>query len=226
MKLIKKIWKAIADDIKGDIISGRYKPMDRLREADLAKKYEVSKTPIREAIRYLEGIGFLEIIPHTMVQVTPMDKKEASELYRITAVLEGMAIKDSIPNFKPEDYEQMEKYLDLLEKCYREKKYEGYEKANLCFHSIIWEKSNNKKFIELNKNIREQLQRFRPVARRYPEKFKNIIPDHRKIFDLIKRKDLEKADILIRSHFERNGEVIVGLLEKENVFGEDNGSNN
>ena len=76
----KKLSKAIAEDIKEDIISGHYKSGERLKEADLAEKYSVSKTPIREAIRYLEGVGFIEMIPHTMIRVTKMDKKEVQNL--------------------------------------------------------------------------------------------------------------------------------------------------
>ena len=218
VKPVKKLWKAIADDIKEDIISGRYKPLSRLREAELAEKYRVSKTPVREAIRYLEGIGFLEIIPHTMVRVTRMDKKGASELYRITALLEGMVIRDTIPNLTARDYAQMAKQVDALETHYREKQYRKYEKANISFHSIIWKRSGNEKFNELNKNIREQLQRFRSVTRRYPEKFVDIVADHRKILELVKKKDLEEAERFVRRHFEKSGEIIVNLLENENAF--------
>jgi len=218
VKPIKKFWKAIADDIKEDIISGRYRPMTRLREADLAEKYRVSKTPVREAIRYLEGIGFLEIIPHTMVRVTPMDKKGASELYRITALLEGMVIRDAIPNLTARDYAQMAKHVDALESYYHDRQYRKYEKANISFHSIIWKKSNNEKFNQLNTNIREQLQRFRSVARRYPEKFADIVSDHRKILELVRKKNLDEAEKFVRRHFEKNGEMIVTLLEDENAF--------
>jgi len=72
----KLIWKAIAEDIEEDIISGHYKPLEREKGGDLAAKYSVSKTLIREAIRYLEGIGFVEMIPHTMIRVTKMNKKD------------------------------------------------------------------------------------------------------------------------------------------------------
>jgi len=64
MKVYEQMWKTIAEDIKEDIINGHYKSQDRLKEAELAAKYSASKTPVREALRYLESIGFVEIFPH------------------------------------------------------------------------------------------------------------------------------------------------------------------
>jgi DNA-binding GntR family transcriptional regulator len=75
MKRPKQIWEAIAQDLKTHIFSGVYKPKDRLKEIKLAVKYSVSKTPVREALRYLGSIGFVEIIPNRMACVSNMKKR-------------------------------------------------------------------------------------------------------------------------------------------------------
>jgi DNA-binding GntR family transcriptional regulator len=216
MKPYKQIWQAIAEDIKEDIVSGRYKPEQRLREADLADKYSVSKSPVREALRHLEGIGFVEIIPHTMAYVKKMDKKEVRDLYSIESVLEGLAAREAIPNMNSRDYERMDRYATLLEDYYNENNHSGYEKANISFHSVIWEASNNGSLIKLVNNIRERLQRFRTITRLYPDKFKDLVYDHREILNAAVQKNSEKTERLVRRHFEKNAEIIVSLLENEN----------
>jgi len=218
MEQPKQFWEAIVLDIKEDILNGVYKPKDRLKETELAKKYSVSKTPVREALRYLGSIGFVEIVPHRMARVTKMNKKDVQSLYRIEAVLEGLAAREAIPNFSKIDYEKMERYATILEEYSDEKKSREYEKANINFHSIFWNASKDKKLIGMiNTNI-EQLQRFRTITRRYPERFKNLVADHRKIIEAALQKKGQKIEALFRTHVEKQERYIVDLLEKENHF--------
>ncbi len=215
---LKQVWKAIAEDIKEDIISGRYKPLERVKEGDLAAKYSVSKTPVREAIRYLEGIGFLEIIPHTMTRVTKMNKKEVQNLYRIESVLEGLAAREALWNLTNRDVGDMEKYATLLERHSRDNNYYQYAKANNSFHSVIWRASDNQQLIEQLQNTFEKIQRFHSVPRRFPDRFKDLAPDHRKILKAISQKNETETEMLARRHVQKQEQFIVELLEKENSF--------
>ena len=214
----KQVWKAIAEDIKEDIISGRYKPLERIKEGDLAAKYAVSKTPIREAIRYLEGIGFLEMVPHTMIRVTKMNKKDVQNLYRIWSVLEGLAAREALGNLSNKELEGLEHYAALTEKYFRDNNYHQYTKANNNFHGLIWRASDNQQLMEQLQNIFEKIQRFHSVPRRFPERFKDLVPDHRKILDAISRKDETEIERLARSHVQKQEQYTVELLEKENGF--------
>ena len=215
MKIYKQIWEAIADEIKEDIINGRYIPGERLREADLAELYDISKTPVREALRYLEVIGFVEIVPHTMARVKKMNKKEVEELYLIQSVLEGLAAREAIPNLSEDDFKELKKYVILLEKCSKKKNSVEYEKANINFHSIFWKACHNKRLLEMIQNIYEQVLRFRTITRRYPERFKMLVADHRKIMLSAQKKDVEGVEKLFRRHVEKQTKYIVDILEKE-----------
>ena len=215
MRAYQQIWQTVAEDIKENIINNVFKPEERLKETELAEKYGVSKTPIREALRYLAGIGFVEIFPNRMARVRKVERKEVEDLYDIESVLEGLAAREAVPNLTKGHYEKMERYVDLLEKYSAENNSREYEKANINFHSIFWEASQNQRLFHLIRNIREQLQRFRFVTRRYPEKFAGLVGDHRKILDVLIKKDAEASERLVRSHFEKSGEIIVALLEGE-----------
>lgn len=216
MRLHKQIWESIAQDIKEDILSGVYQPGERLKEVELAEKYAVSKTPVREALRYLGGIGFVEIVPNRMAHVTKMNKRDVQNLYDIQAVLEGLAGREALPNLKKQHYEKMEKCVALLERFSREKKSKDYEKANTHFHSIIWQTSNNEKLIEMIYNVHEQLQRFRFITRKYPKRFKDLAADHRRILEAAIEQNDEKIEKMFRRHVEKQKKYIIDILEKEN----------
>ena len=216
MKPYKQIWETIAEEIKEGVINGRYKPEERLKEAELAKKYAVSKTPVREALRYLESIGFVEIVPHTMARVKKMNHREVVDLYLIQSVLEGLAAREAVAHLEDDDYQNMENLATLLEKHSLEKNSSEYEKANIKFHAIFWKACGNEKLKEMIGNIHEQLLRFRSVTRRYPERFKDLAADHRKIYDAALKKDAARIEGLFRNHVERQTKYIVDILKKEN----------
>lgn len=212
----KHFWRTIAQNIKEDIINGVYEPLERIKESDLAKKYDVSKTPIREALRYLEGIGFLEIIPHTMVRVTEMNKKEVHDLYRIQCVLEGLGIEEALPNLDQKDYEEMDLCATLMEKYVQKEDYSNYSKSNHHFHFIIWKASNNQRLFEILVNTHERIERFHVVPRKFPERFKTLVKDHRKIIKALMNKDSEKARSLIMDHVQKQEKLITELINEKN----------
>lgn len=213
-KTYKPIWETIADKLKEDIISGVYLPGERLRENELAEKHASSKTPVKEALRYLEGIGFVEIVPYTMTLVKKMKREEVSDLYSIESVLEGLAARRATPHLSKGQISRMERYIEHLEKNFRENNHARHEKANIDFHSVLWEASGSAKLLELINSIRQQLQRFRTVTRRHPARFADLVADHREILDTLVQGDPGEAERIVRRHFERSGEIIMSLLEE------------
>ena len=218
VKSYSQIWEAIAADIKEEILNGRLKPDERLKESVLATKYRVSKTPVREALRYLESTGFVEIVPHTMACVKRMSQKEVENLYSIQSVLEGLSVRKSIPHLQEDHIQSLRRFSGLLEKHYQSRNLSEYEKANIQFHALFWKAADNENLYELTDNIRSRLQRFRTATRRYPEEFKELVADHQKIIGVAMKKDAEAAERLVRRHIERNGEIIIGLLKREKAF--------
>jgi len=214
----RQMWQTIARDIKEDIINGVYQPEERLMEADLALRYSVSKTPVREALRYLESVGFVEIIPHTMTIVKGMDERDVRNFSVVQGALEGLAARLSIQNLTRSDFDRMQGYVTLLEKYAEEsvaRHAAQYEKVHFKFHASIWDLSGNDRLIELAKNNHEHLERFRSVFRRFPGRFRSIAYDHRRILEAIHEKDGEKAEKLARRHIDRYAEIIAEALQKE-----------
>jgi len=214
----KQIWETISEDIKEGVISGLYTPGQRLTESELATKYSVSKTPIREAIRYLESIGFVEIIPRTMTVVTRLSKNDLVNLWSVQGVLEGLAARNGIHNLSEGAYEKMKGYVELLERLGQQsltKNTMEYERVNFQFHSTVWGLSGNERLIELAINNHQHMQRFRSVFRRYPNRFQGMVDDHRQILEAIYEKDGERAEKTVREHIEKHAAIIAEALEKE-----------
>ncbi|MEM7074550.1 MAG: GntR family transcriptional regulator [Pseudomonadota bacterium] len=83
----------IANQIGERIIRGHYQPTERIMEQYLAEEFEISRGPIREALRVLESYGLVKIIPRRGAQVTKLSREEVQDIYEIRASLLGVAAK-------------------------------------------------------------------------------------------------------------------------------------
>ena len=119
--------------------------------------------------------------------------------------MEGLAALEAVPRLTEKDLTALEKYATQLEKYSKEKKTTEYEKANVNFHSVFWKAADNKDLRLILQNIYVRVKKFRSITRRYPERFKDFVGDHRHIQKAAQAKNAGKA------------EYIVALLEK-NTF--------
>lgn len=93
----------IADRIADMIISGRYSPGERVSEQELADIFEVSRGPIRDALRILEMEGLVRIMPRRGTVVAKLTTREIDDIFKVRACLLGLAAKLAAENRTPED---------------------------------------------------------------------------------------------------------------------------
>jgi DNA-binding GntR family transcriptional regulator len=83
--------EVIAAELQGEIVMGRLRPGDRLGEVALAERFEVSRGPIRAALKLLNEVGIVSIVPNSGARVRVMKRKDARALYEVRAALEAEA---------------------------------------------------------------------------------------------------------------------------------------
>src|SRR6516225_12006466 len=96
------------------IISGDLKPGEQLRQRDLAERFGVSVTPVREALRWLESEGLVRYDAHKGSTVVEAEAGNTKEKYQIRAVLEGLAASLAAPKISDEDIRELESYNERL----------------------------------------------------------------------------------------------------------------
>ena len=96
----------VIEQIRTAILDGLYRPGDRLLEADLAEKFHVSRSPVREALQALEGEGTLLATPYSGAMVRPLSAAEASEIGQIRLNLISLAVKPAHPHLAPAHFDE------------------------------------------------------------------------------------------------------------------------
>lgn len=105
----------IADHLRHEILAGRLRPGERIRQEDIAARLGASRLPVREAFRMLESEGLVELKANSGAWVSMMDMQECDFIYRVRERIEPMALAESIPRLTPEAHRRMDEIQDEIE---------------------------------------------------------------------------------------------------------------
>lgn len=185
--------KKIYDILREKIVTLRLPPGEPLIEEKLAKRFKVSRTPIREVLNRLNHEGLVELIPQKGAFVARIGFTDAREIFQIREALEGIAAKISASRFTKEELDEFESALDTED-------LEEAEKVGRKLHQSIVQKAGNKRISGLIDMLRGQIERMYFFARNLPGREKRSLQEHREILQTLKMKNGELAEKVMRKH--------------------------
>jgi DNA-binding GntR family transcriptional regulator len=135
--------KVLCDQIEGMILSGQMQPGERLNEQHLAQRFGVSRGPIREAVRALEGAGFVEAVTNKGVFVRQLTVAEVREVYDVRAALFGLAGRLLAERAGESVIAALHGLVEGMEQAAANRDFDAYYPLNLAFHEAIVDGSGN-----------------------------------------------------------------------------------
>ncbi|TCK60508.1 GntR family transcriptional regulator [Seleniivibrio woodruffii] len=206
----KPLREKIADIIRTDIIRGVYRNGERLVEPKLAKTLGISRTPIREALRQLEGEGFIEIVPRRGAVVKELTIKDIDDLYAIKANLEGLAARQATVNLTDDQIEILisinKKFRDYSEK--NPGVPDEHHKDNIDFHNVFIAASGNEKLVDILDGMSKNFQRLKSMLMSDAGRAANAVKEHKKIIDAFISRDPDLAEKTVREHINSGWEYL------------------
>ena len=190
----------ICDYLTDSILNLRLKPGEQLNELRLIKKLGVSRSPIREAFRLLEGDGLISRYSRKGVYVREITANDVRELFPIRAALEGLAAELAAQKLTVQDLQNLERYAARMEDAATQRRdVRAYVKLNFEFHRQIVKGSHNRKLEELIRKVGQQSMWFF-FASLYFKKAIDVVTSHKDIYLALKERDGKKAEICIKNH--------------------------
>ena len=181
----------ICFDLRQQIVDRMIPPGTKLTENKLSQRWNISRTPVREALRRLESEGFLTSQRYKGFVVNSITIEDIGQLYTIRICLEGLAGKLATPIIS-----QDPSRLSFLERLCKEmgilsekNDTEGYIKKNNEFHSYIWHSCKNKWLIKILENIDSQVKRFMVKSLSVPRRMEKSVQEHWEIYKKLKAGD-------------------------------------
>ena len=190
----------VFNHIREDILSGKYKVNEELREIAIGKELGVSRTPVREALRQLELEGLVQIIPNKGAKVVGISIKDVKDIYEMRSMLEGLCVKKVIENINDEVIAELDEILDLSDYYMQKGKFDAVLELDNQYHETIYKAANSKMLRHTLSDFHHYLERMRKTTLKDKTRAEHSNKEHRDLAEAIKAKDVEKAMFLADSH--------------------------
>ena len=207
----------VCNQLKDDIITGRLSQGSKIVEEDLAREHGVSRGPLREAIRRLEGMHLVERIPHAGARVVTLSEKMMADVYRVREALEGMSARLAAENITTAEVDELWRLLEQHEQAIDETEGKTYfqREGDVDFHIRIAHASQNRLLVKsLSSELYQLIRMCRYRSSKAPSRPTTALTEHRQIVDAISKRDGELAEILMRRHISGAWQVVRELLSE------------
>jgi len=178
------IGQQLAKVLMDAIVTNEIRGGEKLVELQLQKKFGVSRSPIREAIRDLEKMGLVEIIPRKGTIVKKITKKNIREDIVVRAPLEGLAAKEAYANMNTKEHARLARALERMRAAVKGKDVAAYWRAHADFHNIFINSSGNGLLVVILRSLRIHSLRAQLVYPNPNENWKGLLATHEKILNM------------------------------------------
>lgn len=194
--------------IKEKILNGDLKPAEKLIETQLAESIGVSRSTVKKALLKLEQENLVVIELNKGASVKSFTLEEIINYMEIQAVLEGLIIDSAVSNISEKELKKLGSILQQMKSYIEEQQFEEYSSCNKKFHDVIYSVAQNKQAIEMIKQIKTQLLRYRFRTVLVPGRSGNSYQEHQAIYQAFADRDSKKARAAVQEHIRKVQETI------------------
>lgn len=192
MNGFKTLKDHVYDYIEAQIQNGSLRSNQRINEAAICEKLNISRTPVREALIQLSAEGVLENTARKGFVLKEIKEQDVRELYAVIGILDGFAAKLSCTRLTESDLSDMAFYISAMDLAIQSGNYPMYDKHQLIFHKLYMEKCGNRVLVETIERAKKKLLK-RTYIDDPDESYKEILSatnqEHREILALFQKQD-------------------------------------
>ena len=198
--------------VEEQIATGQLKDGEKLDEASLAERFQVSRTPVREALLQLVGSGLATQIPKRGCFVKAPSVREMVEMFEVMSELEGLCARLATRRMSEQQLTALKIANAGCEQAIKANNSDLYYDKNVEFHECIYSACGNTFLADETRSLRRRLQSFRRLQLRVRGRMSQSLGEHFDIIEAIETGDADKADLISRQHVMIQGERFNDLL--------------
>jgi DNA-binding GntR family transcriptional regulator len=191
--------KAYAE-IRFRILNGELSAETPLSEYQLAEELELSRTPVREAVKRLEREGLVQSIPNRGTFVAELTARDISEIYQVREQLEGFAARIAAETMSDESIKRLEEEISILNTLASDGRLIEVVDSDIRLHKHIIASTQNSRLIELLGTLDDQMHRVRALFPQSSQWLEATLTAHANIVKAIKARDGEEAEKAMKAH--------------------------
>lgn len=208
--------KAVAEEVaailRDRIVKGELAPLDRIVERRLSAELNVSRTPIREALKLLESDELITISLHRGAHVSQYRPEDAEALFDVISVLEGLAARRLAEGITPATLQHLEDLHGEMLEFHRLGAATDYFDINTVIHDIIVNHCGNPVLAANHRRLIARARRGRYLAIVDPHRLAQAVAEHEAIMQAFRARDPDMAARVWETHLRHTGETVADVL--------------
>jgi DNA-binding GntR family transcriptional regulator len=211
----QSLTSAVAEKLREEIIRGTIPEGAQLRQDAIAIQYQVSRIPVREALRQLDAEGLITIVPNRGAIVPALSPTDIEELFTIRALLEPEILKYSVPRLTESDLAEA---AVVLRRYAAELKQEdhlfSWGRLNWQFHSLLYSRAERPRIMSIIRNVNNSGERYTRLQLYLTHGIKRANEEHHQLLELCRKQDVASACELLHRHIEYAGQSLKQALQE------------
>jgi DNA-binding GntR family transcriptional regulator len=204
----------IATHLREAIISGHFDEDEPIRQDDVAKLFNVSKIPVREALKRLEAEGLVLFQRNKGAVVTRISEPELAQMFEVRVLLEVQAIRLAVPNMTAATFAAAERICSAF---LGEEDVGRWSELNWQLHACLYEPAQRPFMVNLIRSIHDKLERYLRMQMSLSEGKQRADQEHREIIAACRAGDADHAAALIAEHINGVCQTLYAHLPKQNL---------
>lgn len=209
----------VFDRIYSDITTLELKPGTKISEVEVAKHFDVSRQPVREAFIRLSNMGLLVVRPQRATIVRKISRKEVADARFVRAAIEVEVVRTACEQFSTSHCAAFEQNLEQQRLTVEPNDFNRFRELDAEFHKLLCGCAGSELAYKTIQESKAQVDRLCAMSLSRPTEFKEVYEDHVQMYELLKRGDVESLISLMRKHLSRLDTTIAEAnLSNEDYF--------
>ena len=205
----------VAARLRSMIFERQLAPGEWIDEKALAAGWQISRTPLREALKVLAAEGLVELVPHRGCRVIELTDDDADALFPVMALLEGRCAFEAASKASDADLAALQHLHDDLEREVAAGDTDGYYRANHVFHTRVQQLAANRWLERASEDLRRFMRLMRGRQLKLPGRMAASINEHRVLIDAFLQRDPARAERAMHDHLMAQLTALTRLRQKE-----------
>ena len=206
----------VVGGLRDAILSGVLAGGQQIRQDEIAEQFGVSRMPVREALRQLEGEGMVSFYPHRGAVVSELSYREVVEITELRLILEPSALRKAFEFLGEEEFVRAEEVLEEID--LEEDLGSRWGELNWRFHATLFAPADRPRLLEVIKTQHTAYERYLRVHLVLSD-YEKPQREHYKLLELCRQKDLDAASKLLSNHVEDTADLLLTYLNKDTKQG-------
>jgi DNA-binding GntR family transcriptional regulator len=190
----------VAARLRGLIFDGQLAPGEFVDEKALAAAWQISRTPLREALKVLAAEGLVNLVPQRGSQVIELTDADADQLFPVMALLEGRCAHEAASKATAAEMDELRRLHDELERHAATQDIDAYYRANHVFHSRVQALADNRWLDRATNDLRRFMRLMRGQQLNLPGRIERSINEHRVLIDALTQREAGHAERAMHDH--------------------------